>query len=261
MIQNSFFLHFSCSPRDRLPYHYSRVDSKITQQLSNRLFITHFSYNTQFRVTWVKTIHGNDLWDLKKKVRAISEFSIEIHTEEVEHAAKFHGTENGRGIDWEKYYDAKAEAGFGIVKKWKFPDSGEVFMQTDSLWLKPQLGYKEESVTWSARAVDFEIHGRKIEIQLFAGSNNPINVMVKTDFSEKNNLQTGMLPRKWAEQLLRKYESLGHGENFQAEIKSSDSDLIPLLNDRIGFNIKNMTILWTSHNFLFLILHEEENFV
>ena len=194
-------------------------------------------------------------------MRAITECSIETYNEELEHAAKFPESENGKGIDWEKFHEAKAEAGFGKAKRWKFPDSREIFMQTDSLWLKPQFGYKEDSVTWSARAMDFEIHGTKVEIQFFAGSNSPINIMVKTNFSEKNDLQAGMLPRKWAEQLLRKYESLGHGENFQVEIKPGDSELIPLLNGRMGFKIKNMPFLWTSHNFMFLILHEEENFV
>ena len=65
---------------------------------------------------------------------------------------------------------------------------------------------------------------------------------------------------KWTDQLLRKYEPLGHGVNFQAKVEG-DSELVQILNHKLGFNLKHITVIWTSHDFLFLILHENENFV
>ena len=168
---------------------------------------------------------------------------------------------NQKGIDWEQYIEAKAGAGFCKKLPWKFFDSREIFMQADSLWLKPQFGFAEDTMTWSARAMDFWLHGSSMEIQLYAGSVNPVNKTAKTDLAEEIDLDAGEEPKEWAQQLLHKYESLGHGISFQARIKKDDSDLIPILNDHLGFNISNMTVLWTSHTFAFLILHDEKDFI
>ena len=168
---------------------------------------------------------------------------------------------NQKGIDWERYFEAKAGAGFGKKLPWKFFDSREIFMQADSLWLKPQFGFAGDAMTWSARATDLWLHGSSIEIQIYAGSVNPVNKMAKTKLAEEIDLETGDEPKTWVQQLLHKYESLGHGINFQARIERDDSDLIPILNDRLGFNISGMTVLWTSHTFVFLILHDENDFI
>ena len=79
--------------------------------------------------------------------------------------------------------------------------------------------------------------------------------MVKTD-NEANKAKKG------AEQLLREYESLGHGRHFQGAIpEGKNFNLIKFLKAKYDLNIIHCTVLWTSHDFLFLILHEEENFI
>ena len=211
-------------------------------------------------VIWVKTIDGSDPWTVEKKQWVISAQTISYFKEELEQAAGFMRS-NQKGIDWEQFIEAKAGAGFGKKLPWKFFDSREIFVQADSLWLKPQFGFAEDTMTWSARAMDLWLHGSSIEIQLYAGSINPINKTAKANLAERIDLEGGDEPKAWAQQLLHKYESLGHGINFQARVKRDDSDLIPILVDLLGFDISNMTFLWTSHTFAFLILHGESDFI
>ena len=61
-------------------------------------------------------------------------------------ASKFN---DKRGINWQEYFANKKEAGFAKKADWKFFDSREVFVQTDSKWLKPFMN-EQESV-WSQR--------------------------------------------------------------------------------------------------------------
>ena len=100
-----------------------------------------------------------------------------------------------------------------------------------------------------------------MNVQFYAGSDHAINLEAKTRFDEGNELTTNALFLKWAEQILEQYEPLGHGTNFQAELDVKSSDLAEILIKKLGFNLKYFTVLWTDHDFLFLILHEKENFV
>ena len=68
--------------------------------------------------------------------------------------------------------------------------------------------------------------------------------------------------RKETEELLSEYEALGHGLHFQGKLPNNDqSKLILTLNEALDLKLQNLTVLWTSHNFLFLILHEPKNFI
>ena len=99
------------------------------------------------------------------------------------------------------------------------------------------------------------LHGRNIDIQVMAELKFPDKQMVKTKWNEQTI-------KRGAEQLLREYESLGHGRHFQATLPGRKNyDLTKNLNDKYGLNVTNITVLWTSHDFLFMILHEEVDFI
>ena len=206
----------------------------------------------------VKTLTGDDIWALDKKTAIIEPFLTAIYQDELTHARKY---KTVKGIDWEKYFEAKSEAGFSEQKRWKFVDSREVFVQIDSLWLKPEFGLTEEKISWSLRVEDFIFHDTKIDVQLYAGSTYAINLKVKTKFKESNENPASTPALKWTGQLLDKYESLGHGISFQAGLDAGSSDLVKILNSKIGFNLRFFTVIWPSHKFLFLIMHEEKDFV
>ena len=107
----------------------------------------------------------------------------------------------------------------------------------------------------------FHFHGCTVNVQLYAGSDFAINLEAKNKFNNSIEISTQALRLKWTSQILDKFEPLGHGVNFQAEINVEESDLVQILNQKLGFNVKNLTVFWTSHDFLFAIMHENENFV
>ena len=79
--------------------------------------------------------------------------------------------------------------------------------------------------------------------------------MVKTEINSK-------LAIKGAEKLLQEYESLGHGQHFQGQIpRGKDFALVKFMKEKYDRNVAHVTVLWTSHNFLFMILHEEIDFI
>ena len=213
---------------------------------------------TELSAIRVKTLVGDDLWDIKKKNAVIESFVTAIYQDEKDQAEKYR---NKKGIDWEKYYDEKAKAGFTNQKRWKFVDSREVFVQIDSVWLKPEFGLTEEKISWSLRVENFFFHGSKVDIQLYAGSNYAINAEAKAKFKDRNEKSPDSLAWKWVNQIIKKYEPLGHGTNFQAKLEVESSDLIQILNDKIDFSLKNFTVIWTSHTFLFIIFHEMADFI
>ena len=217
-----------------------------------------FNYSQYFSMIKVKTLSGDDLWTIKKKDAVIESLITALYQDEKEQAEKYRMKD---GIDWEGYYNAKADAGFTNKKRWKFLDSREVFVQIDSLWLKPELGLNEERISWSLRVDGFLFHGTKVNVQLYAGSDHAINLQAKAKFKDSNDLSTHAPLLKWTEQILEKFEPLGHGTNFQAKLDVEGSNLVQLLIQKLGFNLKYFTVLWTSHDFLFLIMHERENFV
>lgn len=206
----------------------------------------------------VKTLSGDDLWSIVKKNAVIESLVTALYQDEKDQAEKY---KSKNGIDWEKYYNAKADAGFSSRKHWKFLDSREVFVQIDSLWLKPEFGLKEERTTWSLRDEGFMFHGSKIDVQLYVGSDHAIDLKAKAKFKDSNDLSTNALFLKWVDQIIEKYEPLGHGTNFQAKLDVEGSNLAKLLIQKLGFSLNYFTVLWTSHNFLFLILHEKEDFI
>ena len=117
-----------------------------------------------FRMIKVKTLIGDDLWTITKKDAVIESFVTAIFQDELAQAEKY---KSKSGIDWEKSYAAKAEAGFSSMKRWKFVDSREVFIQIDSLWLKPEFGLKEELISWSLRVEKFVFHNSNVDVQLY----------------------------------------------------------------------------------------------
>ena len=195
---------------------------------------------------------------MKKKIAVVEPFITAIYQDELEHAKKY---KNEKGIDWEKYLEAKSDAGFSQQKRWKFVDSREVFVLIDSTWLKPEYGLTEEKISWSLRVDDFVFHGCKVNVQLYAGSNYAINVEARAKFKDGNEAPTDARALKWVGQILSKYEPLGHGTNFKARIEMVDSELVQILNQKIGFSLKYITVIWTSHDFLFAIFHEEKNLI
>lgn len=210
-------------------------------------------------MTWVKIIEGDDLWKVKKRPMAIEGFSTALYMDEKEHANAY---KNSDGVDWDGYYKAKCEAGFSSPKKWNFFDSREVFLQTDSKWLKPRMGLTEDNVTWSIRANGLELHGSTVDVQIFAGAKAAIDMDSKRAVETHKVKHGEKMAAKWAKQLLDPYISVGHGVHFQTPIVVSKGfNLVNLLNKEMKFNIKNMTVLWTDHRFLFLILHEEDSFL
>ena len=76
----------------------------------------------------------------------LNSFMEALFEDEMALAEKF---KDNRGIDWEKYYADKQEAGFARKADWKFFDSREVFVQIDSKWLKPYMS--EQECIWSQR--------------------------------------------------------------------------------------------------------------
>ena len=99
-----------------------------------------------FRGRWIKTIDNDDLWNPEKKPVLLNSFMDALFEDELALAEKY---KDVRGIDWEKYFSNKKEAGFAKKADWNFIDSREVFVQTDSKWLKPYL--KENECVWSRR--------------------------------------------------------------------------------------------------------------
>ena len=89
--------------------------------------------------------------------------------------------------------------------------------------------------------------------------------MTELKFTGRKMVKTNLNPKtvnKGAEQLLHEFESLGHGQHFQGIIpEEKDFNLVKFLNEKYDLKISHITVLWTSHNFLFLILHEEVDFV
>ena len=99
------------------------------------------------------------------------------------------------------------------------------------------------------------IHGRKVDAQ----------IMTELKFTNKKTVKTKVnhqIIKKGAEQLLQEFESLGHGRHFQAALpERKNFELTKFLKDKYDLNSTNITVLWTSHNFFFLILHEELDFI
>ena len=200
----------------------------------------------------VKTLIGDDIWSINKKDAVID---TAFFQHELNQAKKFK-TKSG-GIDWEKYFDTKSDVEFANRKR--FINSQLIFIQIDSLWLK--YGLNEEQISWSLRVDGFNFHDCTVNVQFYAGSDVPINFEAKSRFQEGNEISTNALHLKWTSEILDKFEPLGHGVNFQAELNVEDSNLVQILNQKLGFNLKNLTVLWTSHDFLFAIMHENENFI
>ena len=92
-----------------------------------------------------------------------------------------------------------------------------------------------------------------------------MQIMAELKFTGKKPVKTNrdtQIAGKGAEQLLQDFESLGHGCHFQGKIpEGKDYEMIKFLNRKYDLNIENITVLWTSHDFLFLILHEETDFI
>ena len=67
---------------------------------------------------------------------------------------------------------------------------------------------------------------------------------------------------EWIEELLKEFDALGHGVHFQHQLQEGENySLVTTINEATDLQIKNLTVLWTSHDFLFLIFHEPKNFI
>ena len=236
----------------------SELKGCLSSKIQNRSSSSHSGFNQDlipsYSSFWVDQIINNDLWNPIKQPTLVNSFIKALFEDEIKCAEAY---QDERGIDWKGYVEAKATAGFGKTKEWEFFDSREVFVQVDSQWLKPKTS--EDEMLWTKRVEDVLLHGRKVDVQIITANGLQLNSISKGNLDEM--VKTNDVAREWAQEILKPYESLGHGVHFQAGLESQKYEMIASVNQELDLEIKFFTVLWTEHHFLFLILHEMRNFI
>ena len=66
----------------------------------------------------------------------------------------------------------------------------------------------------------------------------------------------------WAEEILKFFQAVGYGVNFKADVTPTigTRELIDILQEKANIIVQAVTVLWTAHDQLTLIMHDDEKF-
>lgn len=109
------------------------------------------------------------------------------------------------------------------------------------------------------RVENVVLHGRSVDIQIVAANGQQMDPEAKKELEEM--VKTNNIAVKWVQEIWEPFEPMGHGTHFQTEINEHKTEMVANINRILDLNLKYFTVLWTSHNFAFMILHETRNFI
>ena len=180
----------------------------------------------------------------------INDFTVALHEDERLLAAKY---KDEKGTDWNEYTLQKEKAGFMKFEQWFFMDFNHITTQ-----LKSKYKY-----SWGHRVVGVMINDRKIDVQVYAAGNAKIN---KKGQREVYDLITDSAAagRNMIEDIMKPFLAAGHGVNFRVEIDNETRDkstLIGALEEKAGYRLKAMTIIWMNQEVMVMTIHEDDTFL
>ena len=189
----------------------------------------------------------------------INQFIDSLHEDEKELALKF---QDAYGTDWNAYTLEKEKAGFCKFDDWQFMNYNHLLTQMKSKY----------STKWGTRITGVAINDRKVEVQLFVAGFRPVKkdchhnlyeaLKVRKDEEyEEGGTAEG---KRLIQEMMKPFQAVGHGINFGASMEQNEAEkpeLVKLCEGKSMYNLKAFSVIWMNHNFMMLILHEDEVFV
>ena len=189
----------------------------------------------------------------------LNDFTKALHEDEKELAKKF---QDDKGTDWNKYILEKEKAGFCKFEEWQFMDYSHITTQISSKYVSK----------WGTRMVGVVINDRKVDVQFFVtGSQRAKKDCHYKLYKELHGTQSkrdaengSESGKKLIQDLVSPFQAVGHGINFSVSIETENEkkpELVKACEGKDAYKPRNMTVIWTNHDNMIVILHEDRHFV